>query len=412
MIEFKKFILPNGLRLLVHQDNSTPLAVVNLLYNVGARNESENKTGFAHLFEHLMFGGSVNIPSFDSELQKAGGENNAFTSNDITNYYITLPSQNLETALWLESDRMKSLAFSPQSLEVQRKVVSEEFKEHYINQPYGDAWHKLRALAYTTHSYKWPTIGKDLSHIENATLEDVKDFFFKHYRPDNAILVVAGNVNATDVLPLVEKYFGDIVSQKNNGTVIPAEPKQTEERKLTVEADVPLNIIYKAYHMCGRMEKDFYATDLLSDLFSGGKSGRLYQALVKEKKLFSELDAYITSSIDPGMFVIEGKLLPEIGMGLAEESILEEIEKMKSTIIADDELQKVKNRTESQMIFAEVEPLHKAMNLAYSELLGDANFINADKQKYQEVTAEQIKNVANKMLVTENCSTLYYLKKK
>ena len=396
------------MRVLVHRDTSTHLAAFNLLYNVGARDETEDKTGFAHLFEHLMFGGSKNIPSFDEPLQRAGGENNAFTSNDITNYYETLPAHNLETAFWLESDRMLELDFEGRALEVQRKVVCEEFKEHYINQPYGDVWHKLRALAYTTHPYKWPTIGKELSQIENATKEDVINFFYKNYRPNNAILVVAGNVELIEVKRLAEKYFGNISAGENLKKDIPAEPKQTAERKSEVRADVPLDAIFKVYHMPGRLDKKYYATDLLSDVLSAGKSSRLYQSLVKEKKLFSEVSAYITGSIDPGLFVFEGKLVKGVKMEDAERALLDEIELIKSKGIDEKELEKVKNRVESQTEFAEMELLHKAMGLAYAELLGDANLVNEEKKFYAAVSAQDILNGANEFLVKENCSTLYY----
>ena len=408
MIHYEKFTLNNGMRVLVHRDTTTLLAAFNLLYNVGARDETEEKTGFAHLFEHLMFGGSKNIPSFDEPLQRAGGENNAFTSNDITNYYETLPAHNLETAFWLESDRMLELDFEGRALEVQRKVVSEEFKEHYINQPYGDVWHKLRALAYTTHTYKWPTIGKELSHIENATIDDVKKFFFKNYRPNNAILVVAGNVEVSEVKRLAEKYFGNIPSNPTIEKNIPAEPKQTEERKLEVRADVPLDALYKVYHMPGRLDIRYYPVDLLSDILSAGKSSRLYQSLVKEKKLFSEVSAYITGSIDPGLFVFEGKLVKGVKMQDAETALQEEINLIIEAGVDSVELEKVKNRVESQIEFAEMEVLHKAMSLAYAELLGDANLVNTEKSLYQKVTSAEIQAEAKNILQKENCSTLYY----
>jgi len=411
MIHFKKQQLANGLRVIVHEDNSTPLAAVNILYNVGSRDESPNKTGFAHLFEHLMFGGSKNIEVFDVPLQMAGGENNAFTSTDITNYYETLPAQNLETAFWLESDRMNELDFSEHALDVQRKVVSEEFKEHYINQPYGDVWHKLRALAFTTHPYQWPTIGKKLEHIEQAHLNEVKDFFFKYYRPNNAILVVAGKVNSDEVFSLAEKYFGGIPAGTNGAKHLPHEPQQTEERKLTVNADVPLDAIYKAWHFPARTQKEFYAADLISDLLSGGKSGRLFQALVKERKLFSEINCYQTGSIDPGLLVLEGKLIRGVKMDTAEQAILEELGKLKSGNIDEHELNKVKNHVESQLIFSETELLNKAMNLAFAELLGDAELANKEIEKYLAVSAGEILLQASTILRAENCSTLYYYSK-
>lgn len=408
MITFEKFTLPNGLRVLVHEDKSTPLAAFNLLYDVGARDESPGQTGFAHLFEHLMFGGSTNIPSFDDPLQKAGGENNAFTSNDVTDYYETLPAHNLETAFWLESDRMMGLDFESRALEVQRKVVCEEFKEHYINQPYGDVWHKLRSLAYTRHPYQWPTIGKELRHVEDATKEDVKKFFFSHYRPNNAILVVAGNVKTEEIKKLSEKWFGNIapgVTPKRN---LPKEPKQTEARSLTVHADVPLDAIYKAYHMPARLDKNYYVVDLISDILSGGKSSRFYEVLVKEKKMFSEINAYVTGSIDPGLFIIDGKLMKGVNMQEAEEAINEEIKKIRDEKVSDRELEKVKNKVESQMEFSEIENLNKAMNLAFAELLGNPNLVNEEKQFYLSITPERLQWQAQEVFRDTNCSTLYY----
>ena len=411
MINFQKFQLANGLKVIVHEDNSTPLAAVNILYNVGSRDETPDKTGFAHLFEHLMFGGSKNIEIFDEPLQKAGGENNAFTSTDITNYYETLPTQNLETAFWLEADRMNELVFSEHSLEIQRKVVCEEFKEHYINQPYGDVWHKLRALAYTTHPYRWPTIGKTLDHIERVKVDDVKNFFFRYYRPDNAILVVAGNVKADEVFALAEEWFGEIPSGNTPAKNIPAEPPQREPRSLTVHSDVPLDAIYKAWHMPGRLQPGYYAVDLISDILSGGKSGRLYQALVKEKKLFSEINCYQTSSIDPGLLVVEGRLVQGVKMEAAETAIVQELEKMALNDVEEEELIKVKNRLESQMVFSETEVLHKAMNLAFAELLGDANLVNEEIKNYLTVTSKEIRQEAANVFRPENCSTLYYFSK-
>lgn len=408
MINFQRIQLKNGLKVIVHEDNTTPLAVLNLLYNVGSRDESADQTGFAHLFEHLMFGGSINVEVFDEPLQKAGGENNAFTSTDITNYYESLPAANLETALWLESDRMNELAFSEHSLEVQRKVVCEEFKEHYINQPYGDVWHKLRELTYTKHPYQWPTIGKKLEHIENAKLSDVKSFFYKHYRPSNAILVVAGQVKADEVFSLAEKWFGDIPGDEISPKNLAIEPKQEQPKKLVVEADVPLDAIYKAWHMPGRMDKGYYASDLITDVLSGGKSSRLYQTLVKKKKLFSEIHAYQTGSIDPGLIVVEGKLVKGVKMDDAEQAIDEEIAMISSKKIDERELTKVKNRLESQIVFSETEVLNKAMNLAYYELLGNAQLVNEEVNHYLRLTIDDVFAEAHRIFVPENSSVLYY----
>ncbi len=412
MIEFEKHILKNGLTLIIHKDRSTPMACVNILYNVGARDEDESKTGFAHLFEHLMFGGSVNVPNYDEPLQLVGGENNAFTTNDITNYYCTVPSENLETAFWLESDRMLSLAFTDKSLEVQRNVVIEEFKQRYLNQPYGDVWLLLRPLAYKVHPYKWATIGKEIKHIEDAVMDDVKAFFKKHYCPANAIMVVAGDVDSKQVIELSQKWFEPIPSGEKTKRNLPVEPPQTEERKLTVYKDVPQDAIYKTYHMCSRNDTDYYTVDILSDVLSRGNSSRLHKELVKDKKLFSELSAYVMGDMDKGLFVISGKLSEGVSAEQAEAGIEVELQKIKNELVGEEELQKCKNKIESTLVFSEMDVLNKATNLAVAELLGDANEVNREGEKYQKVTAADIKRVANEVLRKENCSTLYYLKNK
>jgi len=409
MVDFNRFTLPNGLRVLVHEDDTTPMAVLNILYDVGARDEEQDKTGFAHLFEHLMFGGSVNIPSYDEPLQRVGGENNAFTSNDITNYYITLPATNIETAFWLESDRMLSLAFSEKSLETQRNVVCEEFKQRYLNQPYGDVWLKLRPLAYKKHPYQWATIGQDLAQIENASMEDVKAFFKKHYNPQNAIMVVGGNVKTEDIKLLAEKWFSPIPAGDKYLRNLPQEPVQTEERKETIVADVPLNAFYMAFKMPSRLHKDYQAYDLLSDILSQGQSSRLYNSLLKEQQLFSDVHAYITSSLDEGLFVIEGKLSEGVAVATAEAAVWLELDKIAAEEVTDIELTKVKNKSESIMVFAEMSLLDKAMNLAYYELLGDAADLNTEIDKYLAVTAAKIQHAAQQTFVREQCSTLYYL---
>ncbi|EDM36585.1 zinc protease [Pedobacter sp. BAL39] len=409
MVEFQRFTLANGLRVLVHEDDTTPMAVLNILYDVGARDEEEGKTGFAHLFEHLMFGGSVNIPSYDEPLQRVGGENNAFTSNDITNYYITLPSVNLETAFWLESDRMLSLAFSEKSLETQRSVVCEEFKQRYLNQPYGDVWLKLRPLAYKAHPYRWATIGQDLKQIEDARMEDVKAFFKKHYNPQNAIMVVGGNVKAEDVQLLAEKWFGTIPSGEKYLRNLPAEPLQIEARTETVVADVPLNALYISFPMPARSNPDYQAYDLLSDVLSQGQSSRLYNSLLKEQQLFSDIHAYLTSSLDEGLFIVEGKLVEGVAMETAEAAVWAELRKISEEPVTEDELTKVKNKSESIIVFGEMSLLDKAMNLAYYELLGDAHALNSEIDKYLAVTATSILNVAQQTFLKEKSSTLYYL---
>lgn len=409
MIQFERFTLSNGLRVIVHQDLSTPMAVINIMYDVGARDEDPERTGFAHLFEHLMFGGSVNIPNYDEPLQMAGGENNAYTTNDLTNYYIQLPAENLETAFWLESDRMLSLAFSEKSIDVQRKVVCEEFKEHYLTKPYGDVWHKMRELAYKKHPYRWMTIGKELSHIENAKLEDVKNFFFKHYRPMNAVLVVAGNVTTAKVKELAEKWFGDIPSGEKYVRNLPAEPEQTEERFLEIKANVPLDALYKCWHMGSRMDGSYYAVDLVTDILSGGGSSRLYQSLVKEQKLFSNIECHHFGSTDAGLVVLEGKLVKGVKMEEAEKAVSKELEKMKNEKVSEAELQKVKNKTESMIAFEDMSVMSRANSLAYYETLGDAAWMNFELQKYAKVTIEDILEQSRKIFRPENCSTIHYL---
>lgn len=411
MLQFDRFTLDNGLRVIVHHDENTPMVAVNLLYDVGARDEDEERTGFAHLFEHLMFGGSENIPVYDDPLQMAGGENNAYTSNDVTNYYLQLPLQNIETAFWLESDRMNKLAFSEKSLDVQRKVVSEEFKEHYINKPYGSAWEQLRALAYKEHPYKWMTIGKELKHIEEAQLQDVKDFFYKHYRPNNAVLCVAGNVTTEQVKELAEKWFGPIPKGDVPKRNLPQEPKQTEARELTFEADVPLNAIWMAWHVGDRLSPTYQAVDLITEVMGNGQSSRLYQSLVKEQQIFSSISCYHTGSHDPGLLVIEGKLIEGKTFEEAKAAIDAEIDELLQNGVTEEELQKTKNRIESMISFEDMGLLSRANNLAFYELLGDANMINEEWDKYNSVTREYLLEVAKEVFRKENNNTLYYKKK-
>jgi predicted Zn-dependent peptidase len=387
------------------------MAVVNVMYDVGAKDEDPSRTGFAHLFEHLMFGGSVNIPTYDEPLQMAGGENNAFTTNDLTNYYIQLPAENLETAFWLESDRMLSLAFDENSLEVQRKVVCEEFKEHYLNKPYGDVWHKMRELAFQVHPYKWMTIGKELSHIETASLQDVKNFFFKHYRPANAILVVAGNVTVEQVRALAEKWFGPIESGEKYMRQLPVEPPQSSARRLEVRADVPLDAIYKCWHIYPRLDQRYYISDLITEILSGGGSSRLFQSLVKEKKLFSNIECYHFGTVDAGLLTIEGKLVKGVKVEDAEKAISEELEKLKAEKVSEAELQKVKNKTESMIAFEDMSLMNRATSLANYELLGDASLMNTELDKYNSVSVEDIQSESNKIFREENSNTLWYLAK-
>lgn len=408
MIHYDHFTLDNGLEVYVHEDHTTALAAVNILYNVGSRDEEESRTGFAHLFEHLMFGGSKNIPAYDEPLQKVGGENNAFTSPDITNYYITLPAVNLETAFWLESDRMMSLSFDPKVLEIQQKVVIEEFNQRYLNQPYGDVWLKLRPLAYQVHPYRWATIGKEISHIENATLEDVRHFFYKYYLPNNAILVVAGDVTVPQVKALTEKWFGSIAAGEKYVRNLPQEPIQTAARFMETEAKVPLNALYKAYHIPGRFAEDYYTVDLMSDVLGRGKSARMYQKLLKERKLFTNINAYNTSSVDPGLFVVQGNLNAGVTFEEADAAVEELLQELVEIKLPEMELTKVKNQAESTLAFSEVELLNRAMNLAYAASAGNPDLVNFEAEKIQAVTVEDVQNMAKRVLRKENSSTLYY----
>src|SRR5260221_3743754 len=408
MIPFSQFTLDNGLQVIVHEDHSVQIAVMNILYDVGSRDEQPHKTGFAHLFEHLMFGGSKNIPSYDEPLQLVGGENNAFTNTDITNYYLTVPASNLETGFWLESDRMLSLSFDPKVLEVQRKVVIEEFKQRYLNQPYGDVWLKLRPLAYQTHPYQWATIGKEISHIENATMNDVKDFFFTHYVPSNAVLVVAGNVTLDQVKQLSEKWFGPIPSGKKKERKLPAEPKQKGKRILNTEAKVPANALYKTFHMPGRFHSDYYATDMLSDILSRGESSRMYQTLVKQKEIFNSISSFAMGTVDPGLLVINGRLKDGIKLEDAEYEVDGILQKIISEGVLETELLKVKNQSTASIEFGEVEVINRATNLAFASLSGDPGLVNKEIDNIEKVKTSDIQRVAKEILQEENSSVMYY----
>ena len=394
MLKINRHILANGLRLVHSQDDSTQMVALDILYNVGARDEHPEHTGFAHLFEHLMFGGSVNIPDYDAPLQLAGGENNAWTNNDITHYYLTVPRQNVEIGFWLESDRMLSLDFNERSLEVQRGVVMEEFKQRCLNQPYGDVGHLLRPLAYKEHPYQWPTIGKELSHIANATLDEVKDFFFRFYAPNNAVLAVTGNISFEEAVALTEKWFGTIPRRDVPVRRLPQEPVQTEERRLTVERNVPLDALFMAFHMCERAHPDYYAFDILSDILSNGRSSRLNQHLVQEKQLFSSIDASISGSIDAGLFHISGKPSAGVSLEEAEAAVREELKILQNEAIAAQELEKVKNKFESTQIFGNINYLNVATNLAWFELNGAAEDMEKEVERYRAVTAGQLQTVA------------------
>ena len=408
MIEVNKFELSNGLRIIHSQDNTTQMVALNLLYKVGARDEDQQHTGFAHLFEHLMFGGSINIPDYDIPVQNAGGENNASTNNDFTNYYVTLPCQNVETAFWLESDRMLSLYFNEKSLEVQRQVVSEEFKQRYLNQPYGDTSHLIRQMAYKEHPYRWPTIGLDINHITKASMDDVKDFFYRFYAPNNCILAVTGNISFEETCRLARKWFENIPCREVKRSFLRKEPVQVEERRLDVTRNVPVDAIYMAFHMCDRKHPDYYAYDILSDLLCNGRSSRLVQHLVQEQRLFGSIDAYIAGSVDPGLFFIVGKLSKGVLMQTAEQSIWNELETLKTDLVDEEELEKVKNRFESEQIFNNTNYLNVATSLAYFEMLGQAEDINLEVPKYRAVTRERIRDVANGVFIKTNSCILYY----
>lgn len=408
MIEYRSFTLENGLRVIVHEDHTVQIAVMNLLYDVGSKDEHPDKTGFAHLFEHLMFGGSLHVANYDEPLQRVGGENNAFTSPDITNYYLSLPAQNLETGFWLESDRMLSLSFDPHALEVQRKVVIEEFKQRYLNQPYGDVWLKLRPLIYQNHPYQWATIGKEIKHIADATMDDVKEFFYNYYLPNNAILVVSGNVYFEEVEHLVKKWFGPIPAGQRPKRNLPAEPEQKEERRIDVSGNVPSDAIYMAFNMPGRFEKDYYSADLLSDVLGRGKSSRLYDELVMDKKMFHSLSSYVTGSVETGLLVISGKLENKYSLKEGEDAIKQLIQDLIDKGISDHELEKVKNQSESSHVFSEVEVLNRSMNLAFGQLSGDADWINKEPIKIQGVTTKDIADSAKRILRPQNSSILYY----
>ena len=408
MITFERFKLANGLTVIIHEDKSTPMVAANVVYNVGSKYEEPDKTGFAHLFEHLMFGGSINIPDFDDHIQDAGGENNAFTNTDLTNFYEVLPAENIETALWLESDRMLQLRFSKKSLDTQKKVVIEEFKETCLNEPYGDMWHHLSRLCYKVHPYQWPTIGKDMSHIAEATLDQVKTFFYHYYRPDNAVLVLAGNIDVKKGIQLVEKWFGSIPAGHYTKPNYLYEPPQIEFRQDILRQDVPHDAVYQGYHMAGRMDDGFYACDLLSDVLANGRSSRFYQRLYKEQELFSTIDAFISGTVDPGLFIIEGKTMPGISMEKAKKAIKLELDILKNDLISEQELSKLKNSVESSLLYSEVSVLNKAISLAYFEVLGDADMINIEAERYHNVTAEDIRNAAQQVFREENCSEVLY----
>jgi zinc protease len=409
MINFSRFSIENGLRIIVHEDRSTPLVAMNILYDVGSKDEDPDMTGLAHMFEHLMYCGSVNIPEYDLPLQLAGGENNAFTNNDITSFYLTVPSENIETGFWLESDRMLAPDFTQNKLDIQKNVVIEEFKQRYLNQPYGDVMLLLRPLSYTTHPYRWPTIGMDVKHLEKVSLEHIRNFFSSHYYPGNAILTLAGNIKSEKAYDFAEKWFGPIPGKLTAERRLPVEPIQTSARNLTVERNVPADALYKAWHIGPRSSNDFYSLDLLTDLLAGGDSGRLYNKLVREKNLFSEINAYITSDIDPGLIILSGKLMKGTEIAVAEKAVDEVIDELKDSVITDNELEKVKNKFESSTVLSNTSILNKAMNLSMYELLGNIDLVNMEVEKYRAVNRKMVQETAIRYFSRENCTTLFYL---
>lgn len=411
MIDYRRKVLSNGLTVVAHRDTATRMSVVNIIYKVGARNENPEKTGFAHLFEHLMFSGSKNAPSFDIPIQVAAGENNAFTNNDYTDFYITMPKENIDTALWLESDRMTDLNINDESLDIQKKVVVEEFNERYINKPYGDLWHKLRSTAYKVHPYSWPTIGKTPDHIKNASLDDVRDFYRRHYYPANAIIAVAGDYEYDEMFDMVESRFGHITKQGEPSAVLPVEPPQSEAREVTVYGDVPAALVYVAYKMGGRLSPDFVVCDTISDLLSNGNSSRLYQSLVKKEPLFTSVNAYITGDIDPGLFIACGQVADGVDPRKAKDALVEQLKAMSREKVGLYELTKVQNKFESNTLFGEVNIMDKAMNLCFYEMLGDISLVNNELSMYRSVTPDMIIDTSADIFRDENSTTLYYLKK-
>lgn len=412
MITYDKTTLSNGLTVIANRDKASRMAAVNILYKVGARNENPTRTGLAHLFEHLMFRGTHQVPDFDTPVQMACGENNAFTNNDYTDFYITLPCDNIETALWLESDRMTGLNLSSEACQIEKRVVIEEFRQRYLNQPYGDLNMLLRQLSYKKHPYRWATIGISPEHIEQASIEEIHDFYHRFYHPSNAILSISGDITPERVFELAEKWFGDIADSPYTIPSIPQEPEQTEARRLEVERDVPATTIVIAFHMGDRLSRDFFMGDITSDILAGGDSARLYDRLIKQKQLFASVNAYISGDVDCGMFVFTGQLLPTTSEAEAEAAFWTEIKELTCANISDYELEKVKNKFEANTLFGELNVMNKAMNLGYYEMIGDLPLINREVEIYRSITREQIADFSQRTFRKENSSTLIYRAKK
>lgn len=408
MFPYQRFFLKNGLEVIVHEDHSSKIAIFNLLYKVGSRFEQPGKTGLAHFFEHLMFGSSANVPVFDRELERVGGSCNAFTSPDITNYYMTLPAANIETAFWLESDRMLQVSLSEKTIETQRKVVMEEYKQRYLNQPYGDVWHHMRDLAYEKHAYRWPTIGQTLQDIEGYTRTDVLDFYQKHYHPSNAILVVAGDVTFSQIEKLAEKWFGPIPASSISRKSVLEEPPQFFKKSKEINAKVPTDALYKAYKMPAKGEQGYLEADLISDILGSGKSSLLEQRLIKNGKIFASVGGYITGSVDPGLLVYSGKMETGISAQTAEKALDEVIGEFLENEISERELQKIKNQGEAMKTYESIQLLNRAMNLAYYAHLGDPDLYWQEFEEKSKIEASQIKTWARQLLREDQASVIYY----
>ncbi|MBR6758806.1 MAG: insulinase family protein [Alistipes sp.] len=408
MITYSKHKLENGLTLLANHDRTSRMAAVNILYKVGARNENPSRTGLAHLFEHLMFKGTHSVPDFDTPVQMACGENNAFTNNDYTDFYITLPVDNIQTALWLESDRMHGLNLSEEAIEIEKRVVIEEFRQRYLNQPYGDVMMLMRQMAYTRHPYRWATIGLSPDHISSASVEEIRAFYERYYQPSNAILSVSGDIEPEAFFSLAEKWFSGIENRDFAPQQIPVEPEQTEPRRMEVERDVPATMIVIAFHMGNRLSPDFFVGDMTSDLLAGGDSARLYDRLIKRKRLFATANAYISGDLDCGTFCFTGQLLPTTSVEAAEEAIWAEISELQQGKVSKYEIAKVKNKFEANTLFGELNVMNKAMNLGYYEMTGDISLINREVDIYRSLGAEDVADFSRRIFRRENSSTLIY----
>ena len=406
-----KKTLSNGLRIVHMPMDDMQMVYVNLLYGVGARNESYEHTGIAHLLEHLMFEGTKNIPSFDEPLEKAGGENNAYTTNDVTCYYISLPRHNAELAFWMESDRMCNITFEKSKVDVQRQVVMEEFKQTKLNKPYGDASHILRAMAYKMHPYRWSTIGRKPSHISKVSVSVLRNFYKRFYAPDNAVLSVVGNISFEQVVEWSVKWFGDIPAMGFEKPQLPVEPRQVRMRRKTVYREVPQNALYMGFHMGSRLASDYYPCDVISDVLSNGYSGRLMQRLVKEQKLFTKIDAFISGCEDPGMFWIYSRVAPGVAMQEAEAAVWHELELLKNEPVPQEELEKVRNRFESEYTFRNIGGENFGNNLALACWRGNLASHLCEPELYRAVTAPEILKTAKELFRKGNATVLHYMKK-